>query len=271
MGEGGVSPCHIFLCRWRPYCINGTGLAAGRVKNPHCFFWQSGSPKNFREYSWYALPTLPLGREPVGGGLRAVDDRRGTNIPGPTETMVSVPWLWHRPGNRVSGGPPSYAACIWSGSGSSVGEPPPTPPPPEGEPHTYRIYLPIAAGTRDCPIERCRKREAIGLDLHMHFLHRNVQDTVVILYEGTYPPSMVPHNVIWWCLGYLWTAATPTPPSAPRGRSINGVGWQQRICGRARRGNFRYTAGNWPRWNRSNTLTGSWQTQTMNGQQWWGT
>ena len=60
------------------------------------------------------------------------------NLPCLPAATGSVPWLWHRPGGEIAGGPLSDAT--WSfhgcGSGRSVVEPPPIP-----HPHRQSTYV----------------------------------------------------------------------------------------------------------------------------------
>ena len=44
------------------------------------------------------------------------------------------------------------------------------------------------ARLRNCPVEGCSGWAATRTDTKVHFWHRNVQDTMVILEEGTPPP-----------------------------------------------------------------------------------
>ena len=59
-------------------------------------------------------------------------------------------------------------------------------------PITYRIYFPAKAGPKPCPVEGCSGRESIWMEMRVHFWHRNVRDTVVILEEGNLPHPWCP-------------------------------------------------------------------------------
>ena len=54
-----------------------------------------------------------------------------------------------------------------------------------GKPQTYRISLPNVAGPRDFPVEGYKGRAVTRTGIHVHLLHRHIQDTVVILEEGS--------------------------------------------------------------------------------------
>ena len=84
------------------------------------------------------------GWDPVRGGLRATNDGRGHNIPGPPVDMGAVPGMWHRPGDGIACVLPTDAAWRWHGS--SAGDHPPNP---ELEPQTYQISSPSAVGPRE--------------------------------------------------------------------------------------------------------------------------
>ena len=48
-------------------------------------------------------------------------------------------------------------------------------------PHIYRMSLPAKGGPRKCPVAGCPGRVATRTEMRVHFVHRNVLDTVVIL------------------------------------------------------------------------------------------
>ena len=49
---------------------------------------------------------------------------------------------------------------------------------------TFRMALPAKRGPRSCPMEGCLGRLATRTAMRVHFLHRPVLDTVVIMEEG---------------------------------------------------------------------------------------
>ena len=51
-------------------------------------------------------------------------------------------------------------------------------------PRTFRMAFPAKGGPRICPVERCPGQAATRTAMWVHFLHRHVLDTVVILEEG---------------------------------------------------------------------------------------
>ena len=52
---------------------------------------------------------------------------------------------------------------------------------------TYRISFPTKGGPRRCPVEGCPGTLATRTAMRVQFLHRHVQDTVVMLDEGKFP------------------------------------------------------------------------------------
>ena len=54
-------------------------------------------------------------------------------------------------------------------------------------PQIYRISFPAKVGTRKCPVAGCPGRVATRTAMRVHFLHRHVLDTMVILEEVNFP------------------------------------------------------------------------------------
>ena len=75
-------------------------------------------------------------------------------------------------------------------------------PPSAGEPQTYRISLPNAAGPWEYQVKGCKGRAAAITGLHVHFLHRHVLDTEVILEKGNPPTHSAPAVIRWF---HEWT------------------------------------------------------------------
>ena len=55
---------------------------------------------------------------------------------------------------------------------------------PGEEPRTYRMAFLTSGGTWNCTVEGCLGRAATRMTMRVHFFHRHVQDTVIILEEG---------------------------------------------------------------------------------------
>ena len=55
-----------------------------------------------------------------------------------------------------------------------------------GGPRTYKIAFPRGS-RRQCPVEGCPGLSATQVAMRVHFVHRHVHDTVVILEEGNLP------------------------------------------------------------------------------------
>ena len=56
-----------------------------------------------------------------------------------------------------------------------------------GRPQTYRISFPVKGGLRKCPVAGCLGRMARRTAMRVHFVHRHVLDTVVILEKENFP------------------------------------------------------------------------------------
>ena len=62
----------------------------------------------------------------------------------------------------------------------------------EGGGKTYRMSSPTKGGPRRCPVEGCPGALATRTAMRVHFVHRHVQDTVVMLEEGKLPHPRCP-------------------------------------------------------------------------------
>ena len=58
----------------------------------------------------------------------------------------------------------------------------------------YKMSFPAKDGRRRCPVEGCLGVSATRVAMRVHFMHRHVHDTVVILVEGNFPLPRFP-----WC------------------------------------------------------------------------
>ena len=63
-----------------------------------------------------------------------------------------------------------------------------------GEPRTYKMHFPAKGGRRRCLVDRCPGVLATRAAMRLHFVHRHVHNTVVILKEGNLPLPRCP-----WC------------------------------------------------------------------------
>ena len=61
-----------------------------------------------------------------------------------------------------------------------------------GGPMMYKMYFPAKGGHRRCLVERCLGVLATQAEMRVHFLHRHVHNTVVILEEGNLPLPRCP-------------------------------------------------------------------------------
>ena len=154
------------------------------------------------------------GGDPVGGGVHATDDRRGTRLPGASEGTGSVQGVQGGDGGGIIGG--AQYDTAWASDrgdmdlenlghrGKSRGR-------------TARPSCPRethrAARWRNPPV-RAETRTAI----RVNFMHWNVLDTVVILEEGKSPTHSAPNATCWYPVVH-WTEGNLTPQSEPGERS----------------------------------------------------
>ena len=54
-------------------------------------------------------------------------------------------------------------------------------------PWTFRMTFLAKGGLQNCPVEGCPGQVATRTEMWVHFLHRHVLDTVVIMKEGNFP------------------------------------------------------------------------------------
>ena len=59
-------------------------------------------------------------------------------------------------------------------------------------PSTYRMVFTAREGARPCPVEGCSGLASTRTAMRVHFCHRHVRDTVVILEEGNLPHPLCP-------------------------------------------------------------------------------
>ena len=55
------------------------------------------------------------------------------------------------------------------------------------EPQTYQMAFLANGGPQSCPVEGCPGQATTRMAIRLHFLHKHVLDTVVILEEGNIP------------------------------------------------------------------------------------
>ena len=78
-------------------------------------------------------------------------------------------------------------------------------------------------------MERCPEVLATQAAMRVHFVHRHVHNTVVILEEGNLPHHGAP-GATSRSLGRRSTGATWGPASAERGRSVKVDDWRRWRC-----------------------------------------
>ena len=62
----------------------------------------------------------------------------------------------------------------------------------DGGPRTYKMSFPAKGGPRQCPVEGCPGALATITAMRVHFVHRHVHDTVVMLEKGNLPLPRCP-------------------------------------------------------------------------------
>ena len=62
----------------------------------------------------------------------------------------------------------------------------------DGGPRTYKMSFPANGEPRRCPVEGCPGAVATRTAMRVHFLHRHVHDTVVMMEEGNLPLPRCP-------------------------------------------------------------------------------
>ena len=99
-----------------------------------------------------------------------------------------------------------------------------------GGPRMYKMNFPAKDGRRRCPVEGCPGVLATRAAMRVHFVHRHVHNTVVILEDVNLPLPRCP-GVTFRSPGRRSTGATWEPVSAGRGRIGNGGDWRRQRCG----------------------------------------
>ena len=94
------------------------------------------------------------------------------------------------------------------------------------DPRTYRMTFPMRVGPRPCPVEGCSGRASTRTTMRVHFWHRHVRDTVLILEEGNLPHPRCPlcdMLVLWKALnGTKQAHGTVQPGSRAEETVISG-------------------------------------------------
>ena len=85
------------------------------VQCPHQVVWQCGAPEQCQEDSQDALTPLLCGCNPIRGGLQAVDDRTGPQLPVPKTATDALHGLYSGPSCGVACGTLTDAAWSWLG------------------------------------------------------------------------------------------------------------------------------------------------------------
>ena len=107
-----------------------------------------------------------------------------TLIPGAALAAYTMTGVQGGAGGRIPYGALPGAAWCGMGGPRANSAPPPTP---GGEAQTYQVSF-LAALTRlRCPVEGCQGGATSRTNLWVHFAHRHVRDTIVILEEGKRP------------------------------------------------------------------------------------
>ena len=114
------------------------------------------------------------------------------------------------------------------------------------EPQTYRMAFQSKGCPRICPMEGCPGRAATRTAMWVHFLHRHVRDTMVVLEEGTLPHPWCPQcNILvpWRTLNGIHPATAQCARGAERRRRK-----LAKNSGRPHRRPFRHMENLWKMW-----------------------
>ena len=129
---------------------------------------------------------MPGIREAVRGGVPEKDERSGTIVLVDAEGSYPVQGVRGGYGKHVVGG--TNADTAWEGS---RGDKELRNNGPWRGSATCRMSFLNIGGMRNCPVEVCPGRAATRKAMWVHFFHRNVRDTVIILEEGPPPPTQI--------------------------------------------------------------------------------
>ena len=87
------------------------------------------------------------------------------------------------------------------------------------KPRTYILAFPAREGPRPYQVEGCSGWASTRTATRVHFWHRHVRYTVVILEVGTPPPTHGAPCVTCWCCGRPWMGSTDAQHSTIGARS----------------------------------------------------
>ena len=174
----------IMLASSDPGWLQGTSITlvglAALSGGPEYTYWEDG-----RE----GLPPLSGSGHPVGCGVRAADDGRGTIILEEAAIQGSVFGVWGVDGVRVAGNTSTEKNRKIAGGRRYWGTTSPG-----KEPRTYNMVFLTTGIPSNCTIEGCRVRAVTQMAIQVHFIYQHDRDTVIILEEGSLPHPRYP-----WC------------------------------------------------------------------------
>ena len=183
--EGASS---VFLCGREDGSLHLPGVDTYCIQHASGALQLGGTAEKRPENCGYGLPTMPGVRGPGGRGLQTLDDRREAELPIEATVMGTISVV--REG--FSGG--YLAVHLQTQHGVSRGR--------AGQkdkegggvdnPRTFWVTFPAKSGPRPCLVEGCSGREEMQIAMRIHFLHRHVQDTVVIVEEFSLPHPRFP-------------------------------------------------------------------------------
>ena len=108
-------------------------------------------------------------------------------------------------------------------------------PPTDGGTRAYKMSFPEKGGQRRYPVERCPGVLATRAAMRVHFVHRHVQNTVVMLEKGNPPLPRCPRCDLQFSRKAL-NGRHLGNSQCRTGRNEKGDGWRRRRCGRNRSG-----------------------------------
>ena len=153
-------------------------MSSGGFQHPGRAVQSGDTEVKCQEDGRNGLTSLSGSRHPVRGGLRAADYGRRNIIPVRVQylecgedmalNLLAVHQQTHH--RKAAGG-------RWHWGTTDPG----------GEPQTYKMAFPTTVIPRNCPIEGFWRWTVAHTAMQVHFLHRHVKFTMIILREGNLP------------------------------------------------------------------------------------
>ena len=122
------------------------------------------------------------------GSLCATGDRERSNVSVAPAEAGGIPRVRSRSDSGLA--PDTLSEPSWRGARTGEGQPAPSTP--RRETQTYRLSFPKHLCRLRCPVTGCLGGASSRINLQIHFARRHVQDTIMILEEGSHPYPRCP-------------------------------------------------------------------------------